>query len=495
MPSEADVEQRRSQRRYPRRSFETGFLRRDLARARLDSFLIGAGQDEVLVPLWHEQYHLTASLGSTLTFPAGSLAMREFFAGDLVIAMNRDPGDYEILAVESANLGTDTITFASAPLRTWEAGSRVMPLRVGRILEPASAQALTDDVSTVQMRFYLKEHLKWPNPSWGGCSPIFRFKVNRATPLALSYDRLTHTIDNDFGIIEVTDASFQTRVGTRLSLVLKGRSNVFKFRQFIGMARGRTTRFWMPTLARDLIASGGFGSDYFDVRNVGLTDYMRSSQDARSTVVIRFNNGRAAVYRRVQGIEEAGLSERVFVTPNIPPITLSEVESVSFVVPSRFDQDGFELQHPVDDSAVVQVGLVVKSSTPDGMPPLECVTTSRPYPITDIHEVKTFAEFIGGTLREPPRINEELKVEVEFIGGVLGAPFSSFSAPAETLESVAEFIGGTIDNFNESYSVPGEGFGTEAEFVVGTLDTLVITYTGEHEMVESFAEFIEGTLT
>ena len=495
LPSEADEEQRISTRRFPRRSIEASFARHDLTRARLDAFLTGAGRDEVLVPLWHEQYVLPATLGATLTFPSGSLAMREFFAGDLVIAMNKEAGDYEVLTVETANLSTDTITFEGAPVRTWAAGCRVIPLRVAQMLEPASMQGLTDNAATAQIRFFLKDHLKWPSPSWGGCSAIFRFPVNRATPLTLSFDRATHTIDNEIGRVDVTDASFQTRVGTRLSLILRGRSNVFKFRQFIAQARGRTTRFWMPTLSSDLIAEDNFSSDSFDVKKIGLVDCVRSAQDARSTVAIKFNNGRATVYRRVLGVIEAGTSERVFVTPNIPPISQSEVESINFVVPSRFDQDGFELQHPVDDSAVVQVGLVTRSSGVEGMPPLECVTTSRPYPIVDENEMRVEAEFLKGALRDAPGAVEAMRSAAEFVAGTLGAPFAAFEIPEEAVASSAEFVGGAMDENSVSYSIPSEAFGIEAEFIQGVLDTLVIQYEGDEEMLEATAQFIEGTLT
>jgi hypothetical protein len=495
MPSEADVEQRRSQRRFPRRSLEAGFARYDITRARLDAFLTGSGHDEVLVPLWHEQYLLTGTLGSTLTFPDDTLAMREFFAGDLAIVMGTDPASYELLTVQSVNLGTDTITFASAPVGSWPAGSRVIPLRVGRMLEPVSMQNVAERAATVQMRFFLKEHLKWPAPSWGYCSPLFRFKVNRATPLTLTFDRATHTIDNDFGQVEVTDASFQTRVGTRLALVLRGRQNVHRFRQFIGMARGRAVRFWMPTLARDLIGRDNFSSNYFDVAAIGLSDYVRSTQEARTTVAIRFNNGRATVYRRVTAVSDAGASERIFVTPNIPPISLSEVEYIGFVVPSRFDQDAFELQHPVDDSAVVQVGLVVKSSTVEGMPPLECVTTSRPYPIVDENEMRVTAQFISGLLREPYSLVEEARVSAEFMSGSLAAPFKAIDILGEAVESSAEFVGGSMNENSDSYAVPAEGFGVEAELVSGTLITLVVGYEGDEELIETTAHFVEGTLT
>jgi hypothetical protein len=494
MPSEADVEQRRSQRRFPRRSFEASFFRHDIARARLDAFLTGAGRDPVLVPLWHEQYRITTTLGLTLSFPQDSLAMREFFAGDLVIVMHKDPLNYEILRVQSVNLATDTITFAAAPTRTWGAGARIMPLRTGRMLEPASMQSLTDTAATAQIRLFLVEHLKWPAPSWGGCSALFRFDVNRATPLTLSFDRSTHTIDNEFGLIEVTDASFQTRGGTRLALILRGRRSVFRFRQFIAQARGRTTRFWMPTLSQDLTAAGNFSASYFDVKNIGFADYVRSAQDLRSTVAIKFNNGRGTVYRRITTVVEVAGNERVFVTPDIPPITLAEVERIEFMVPSRFDQDAFELQHPVDDSAVVQVGLVMRSSTVTGMPPLECVTTSKPYPVHVLEQMGSTAEFVIGTLKEPQRVLEEVRVAAEFVSGLLGAPFVAYAGAPEPMQIEAEFIGGTIDDFSASFSVPPEGFGTESEFVDGTLINLVLSYTGQHEMMQSSAEFIEGTL-
>lgn len=495
LPSEADVEQRRSPRRYPRRSIEAGFARHDIARARLDSFLTGAGRDEVLVPLWHEQYLLPASLGSTLTFPEDTLAMREFFAGDLVIAMNRDPAVYEILTVQSVNLTTDTITFAAAPTQPWAAGCRVIPLRVARILEPASMQALTDNAATAQIRFFLKEPLKWPLPSWGYCAPLFRFAVNRATPLTLTFDRPTHTIDSEVGQIEVTDVTFQSRVGTRLALVLRGRAQVHRFRQFIGMARGRTTRFWMPTLTQDLSPLDNFGANYFDVRNIGLTDYVRSVQNARSTIAIRFNNGRAAVYRRVTTVSESSGNERIFVAPNIPPISLSEVAGVSFVVPSRFDQDAFELQHPVDDSAVVQVGLVVRSTDDQGMPPLECVTTSKPYPIEDVNAMRTTAEFVTGRLRESQLVIEELRNTAEFIGGTLAILVEVYNAPGEPMQTTAEFISGLIEDNAAAYAVPGEPFSSEAQFITGTLESFQVGYDNPAELMQASAEFVQGTIT
>lgn len=82
LPSETDHEQRRSLRRFPRRSVEASFLRTGPAKQRIDTFLSGIGKQRMLVPLWFEQLRL----------PAGAEAVPEPTASFQVIG-----GDYTYL--------------------------------------------------------------------------------------------------------------------------------------------------------------------------------------------------------------------------------------------------------------------------------------------------------------------------------------------------------------------------------------------------------------
>lgn len=372
LASESDREQRRSLRRYPRRTFEAGFARHDVRLSRLLNLLIGTGSSEMLLPLWHEQYTIPATLGSTLQFPSGSLAYREFAADDLVLVNAGDPTDWEILKVQSINTGTDQLTFTTSPVGSWVAGSRVYPLRVARALEVSQINQLSDRVGTAQIRFYLKEHEKWPAPSWGSASPLFGFKVNRGVGLSLSLDRATDAIiDNEIGRIETFDTYERTRMLMRFGMTFRGRSKVYAFRQFIHMARGRAVRFWMPSLTLDMIALGDMSGSYIDVRNAGLVEYLKRTQDTRAMVAFLFRNGDATVYRKVSLITETLSGERVFFTAALGgTIDPDNIERLQFVIPARFDQDGFDLAHLVDDSAAVQTSVVVRSSDTGDLPDL-----------------------------------------------------------------------------------------------------------------------------
>lgn len=372
LASESDREQRRSLRRYARRTFEAGFMRRDLRRIRLFNFFLGAGSAEFLLPMWHEQFKIPATLGSTVQFPSASLAYREFAAGDLVLVSNGDPTDYEILSVLSVNTGTDVLTLTAAPTGTWPPGSRLFPLRVARALEVSQFDNLTDRVAKVQVRFHLKEHEKWPAPSWGSASPLFTFKVNRGVSLNVGLDRTTDTIiDTEIGRVETYDIYERTRMSMRFGMTLRGRTKVHAFRQFIHMARGRAVRFWMPSLTLDLIGLGDFSGSYIDVRNAGLVEYLKRAQDNRTVIGFLFNNGNATIYRNVTTITETLSGERVFLQSALPStLDLDTIERVEFIIPARFDQDGFELTHLVDDSVAVQTSVVVRSSDTGDLPSL-----------------------------------------------------------------------------------------------------------------------------
>lgn len=450
LPSESDEEQRRSLRRFPRRTIEASFLRKDAQRARFENFAIGVGNDVLLVPLWHEQYTLSETLGSTLRFPAGSLLMREFFAGDLVIVSNRNPDDYEILTIATVTLGTDTIGFDSAPQRTWPAGARVTPLRTARVLEAPQISQVTGAAATLDLRFHLVEPLKWPDPSWGYCAPLFRFRANRATPIQMGVDRRVFVLDNETAAPEVTDVGRRSRVTLRLALMLKGRERVYAYRQFVAMARGRSVRFWMPSFSRDLFPIDTVSGDYFDVRQCGLTAYLKDAQEARRSIVFEFNDGRPSIYREIIRSEETIAGERIFVSAPIPQIEPEDLSRVAFVTGSRFDQDSFEFLHRTDSSAVVLTTAVVRSNDRDELPPIECSVTSKPYPLEVFDEVNaTGLVVLGASLRD-------------FRYAPEGADFS-LGIPAAVLDDVVTTTG-----------MPPEGVDTAAFVTAVVLDESVV---------------------
>lgn len=373
MASESDFEQRRSIRRFPRRSFEANFSRHEVRRARLSNFITGVGNNEVLVPLWTEQYPIPATLGTTVDFPAGTLAMREFAVGTLVWVNAGNPAANEILSVSGVDLPNDRITFSGAPVSTWPAGTMITPVRVARLLDPPQMDNLTDRVGSVQIRFSFSDTEAWPDPSWGHCAPVFRFPINRASPVNASYDRPTaNLLDTDYGPVDVQDFYSVERLSVRCAMTFKGRSKLFAFRQFIGMARGRAMRFWMPSMTQDMQPLADMNGNYVDMKDAGFADYMSRVQDARITLAVVFLDDRPNLHRKVSFVEKVSGGERVYFTTPMPSIPLSDVGRLMFMMPARFDQDAFEIQHLVDDCALSQAQVIVKSSNTVDMHGIEC---------------------------------------------------------------------------------------------------------------------------
>ncbi len=505
MSSETAVEQRRTIRRYPRRSFEGGFLRTDNTRARLDSFLVGTGREQFMVPLWHEQFKLgEPSVDNSVTFPQGSLAKREFRLNDLVLVSAGDVLDYDVLTVVSVNLATDTITLAAAgPIGNWTAGSRITPLRRARIIDAIQMTNPSDRVGNVQIRF---EHSDAdPNfvPSWGYCAPLWRFKPDRRAGIEFNYARSDFVLDLQSGVVESVDPGGRAQVSATMRLKLYGRDKVAEFRSFLYAARGRAVRFYVPTFMADIHPTTDITGDTFDAMPNGFSDYMTEPQEARRIIGIVFNDGRPTVYRTIIGVAPvlSGVSpfrqvaERFVVDQMLPPILKQDIERIMFVVPARFDQDSMELHHATDDSAAVATSLVVRSSVVAGMPPIECWVTSKPYPAQMEDPATSSAALLGGYFYDPRIFDNVTSAAVvtagAFSGGVLSTIVEPDAAVASALLTAGAFSGGV-----QSATAPTDLTISSFSFIAGTLNTILIAYDRyDFESTTSSAILIEGTLT
>lgn len=501
LASESDDEQRRSLRRFPRRSFEASFARYDLRRARLASFLRGAGRDKFLMPLWHEAFTITATLGISVQFPTGTLWMREFVAGGLVWVNDGRQNVDEILTVQSVNLVTDVVTFTGAPSLSWQAGTKITPLRVARMLDAPSMSNLTDRIGTVQLRFTLSDPEKWPDPTWGFCAPIFRFKINHSRPIEVNYERPTaFVLDNDFGQIENFDISGVARENVGYSLTLKGRPNVVGFRQFIGEARGKAVRFWMPSHTHDLIPAGDISGDYFDVLDSGLTDYIRRKQQTQVMLGFVFKDkNRPVTYQRVDRIEKNGALDRIFFVKAIGAISKDSLERVSFILPARFDQDAFELQHQVNDSAIVTTSVLIRTSDATGLPDIECYTTSRPYPAESIDNMEMSLALTGGSLYSVRYLPEAMEYGIALIGGTLQnvASYGSYTREAEAMDYALTLTGGTLQTVASygSYTREAEAMDYGLTIIGGSLQRVLIQNSLSPEGLDYSLTLTGGSLS
>lgn len=370
--SETGSEQRRSIRRHPRREFDASFMRVDAARARLDTFLLGIGVRKFWAPLWHEQYRPMAGVvGSSVVFPAGTLELREFRVGDKVLVTAGDPDTFEVLRVQSLNYSTDTLTWVDAPFKSWPAGSRIIPLRRARITDNATMSGVSSRVGAVSVRFTLTDPDARFGASWGHFSPVWTFKLNRQEALSFQFSRVIYTTDNSVGPVEIVDPSDDPKLTMRSAVLLRGRQELVAMRRFMDIAEGRAGRFYMPTGMRDIEPAGDtFGGLTLDAKPAGYSEYLTRILGIRTIIAVRTLDGIGPHYRYIQSVERVGDVERFTLDEALPVLDRSQVSRIEFMVPSRFDQDTFELFHRVDNAAAVTMSVVTRSVDGADMVPL-----------------------------------------------------------------------------------------------------------------------------
>ena len=498
IPSEVDVEQRRSLRRYPRRSLEASFLRSGVAWQRINNFIVGVGLSKLLVPLWFEQLRTVSVVsGNTIVWPQGTLDQREFVAGELLLFQGTDPADYELANILSVSSSTVTLTAATA--RTWAVGTRVTPLRVARFDSLPSLRTVTDRAASVQIRFNLDDPVRNISPSWGYCSPLWRFKTDRSEDFTIDYSRTTYTIDVETGRVDVIDPGGRSRIGTKASLKLVGRAALWSYRQFLMQARGKSQRFWWPSGMHDVEPVGTIGGITLDVAQAGYSAWMTQPQDARLMIGIVFSDGRPSIYRKIASVQSMGAFDRFTLTQAMPSMSRSEIARLQFVLPVRFDQDAFELHHITDDAKVVRASVAVRSSDIEGMPDIDCWITSQPYPLEDVEGIQMSAAVTGGTLGGIPMQVLALDMAAAVTGGSfpMTVVYRSAEIAAEGIDMAASVTGGSFP-MTVSYrssTMDTEGIDVAATVTGGSLQALLISTTLDTEAVQLSAAVIGGTLS
>ena len=438
--SESGAIQTRVLREVPRRSFELEFMRAGVRRARMDSFSIGTGREPFLAPLWHEQYRPSSGIAAgqdTISFPTDTLHMREYRVGDIVIVTMGDPQHYELLTVE--NIVGDNLVFVSSPVENWSAGCRVAPMRKAVVTDQSSLSNVTDRVGTLRMRFTLVERDTGFGESWGYCSPLWRFPINWANSVNVDYDRNTFEFDNQTGVPYSIDPGDRAIVLTRAQASFVGREATYALRRFLQAAKGRARRFWMPSLTKDLTPTGTISGISFLIERAGLSDYIKTTQSARKMLGFVFADGSPTIYREIVSLQASGESELVTLDLPLPTLDPSSIERIQFVMPTRFDQDAFELKHLVDDSGAVTAAFSFRSADIEGMPPIQCGVTSWTYPIAEIDELSVSAAITSLRFGGIPDTSDSMDVAADVTG--LSVPlvvaYKSAGTPSDSLDMSA----------------------------------------------------------
>lgn len=238
-----------------------------------------------------------------------------------------------------------------------------MPLRVARIEDEVTLDGVTDSVGRVSIRFELDE----PETQFVDGEPpendIFPWEPEWQASVEHRYSRLDYLFDAAYGRKALADIGQRTRVGTKFNLRLFGRQDLYDFRQFLGIKRGRAKRFSLPTFTSDLILTAPITGTTLTCKSSGFAKYMTVPQEARRTILVEKKDGTTPLLLQILACEEISPGIEVYdVDAYIEDVAVSNVKRIMFLMPMRFDQDAFEMNHYVDNAKVVEVSLVTRST-------------------------------------------------------------------------------------------------------------------------------------
>lgn len=362
--SETDVEQRRSLRRYPRRSIEGAFLRVGPERSRIDFFINSQGRKKILVPLWFEQYTLPVAfdpITPTITFPLNSLGWREFQLDNLVIFIGKSPDKFDIGTIVDITDDTITLVMEGTP-STWPAGSRVIPLRVARLDDNVSIENLTDWAGRTSIRFNLDDPFTQFHDFDVPSPDVFPFNPEWAAPVEYRYSRLDFLFDTAHGKAEVQDVGNKARVGMRFTLRLFNREQMYYMREYLATHRGRCVRFLCPQFTHDIHVVTDITGTSIEAKKTGFSEYFKAPEEHRFMLWVQTRDGEPPFELDIASCTETSPGIETFIVTNfLGDLPVLNILRVSFLMYVRFDQDGFEFTHYVDDSRAVELPLVMRT--------------------------------------------------------------------------------------------------------------------------------------
>jgi hypothetical protein len=359
LPSEAGIEQAIMWRQYPRRVLEYKFLlastQTNAARLRalFHALMFGWQHRTFLVPIWTDATRLMVTANAGQAVINVSTTYFDYDVGNYVMLW-QDEETYEVLEIQDVGAGTLTATVNLA--HTWEAGRTVvMPARLAIVSPQITGTKHTVDIETVPLAFELLTEAYSTNRLVAGARVLYRgFDVLMKSS---GYDdtndfavnRPSTRNDADIGLFSIDATNPAPQTGNDHSLVFANHQQAADFFAWLDTRKGRYTPVWVPTWAHDLevIQNIGSSATTLVIKGINYTGlYMPAGVPvaSRRDVMVRLTNGQYFFKRILGATVNVDGSENISIDTSFGQIiNLSDIDRVSFLVPSRLEADAIEL--------------------------------------------------------------------------------------------------------------------------------------------------------
>ena len=345
--SHGGVEQRVGLRDAPRRAlaYELATMTRHQTNL-LETMLLGWQSRLWAVPVWTDAQNLAADLAAgSLAIPAVTAGYE--FAVDSLVLLWAAHDRHE--AVEIDAVGASSLTLKTATLADWPAGTRLYPIRLGRLPARQKFVRETGHHLTGGVEFAFDDNVAIAALDSGdlydGYS-VYAGRTNLADPTEVEFVRQLDELDYETGKAWVDDLSGLAAILKSWHWLFKSRAEIVAFRGWLAARAGRRVPFWSVSQAVDMevVAAIGAADTAIHIRNIGYQRFLDGRADRRH-ICIRTTSG-TLYYRRITASTEVDATEEELAIDSALGATLQpgDIQSVRFMHLTRLEADAIEIE-------------------------------------------------------------------------------------------------------------------------------------------------------
>jgi hypothetical protein len=322
------------------------------------------GSADWLVPLFFDGSVTTGSY--TAGAPAIGIDTRytEFLAGTQVLIYG-DAFNYEVHTIQS--MSDSTLTFLEVTSKNWPEGTRVYPLRVGRLTDQPSPSKLSSRVSQGTLRFQMTGNNGFA-ASFGTVdtysgNPVLLDAGNEASAIDIGWERQILDLDGETGVVWRTDTAGFPSFKQSMSRLVVGKQERAAVRSLLYAMCGQRIPVWIPTFAEDLFMAGSTLGRTLDVEMCGYSTY-GVNVIGRKDIQIELYDG-TRYYTAITGsnilnatTERLNIAVQAFGRTLTPDL----VKRISFMNLARQATDSIDILHHTDSNGAAEVKLTFRST-------------------------------------------------------------------------------------------------------------------------------------
>lgn len=347
MLAHGGVEQRVGLRDAPRRAlaYELATLDRHQTNV-LETMLLGWQSRLWAVPVWTDRQDMAAVLAAgSLTIPCTTSGY-EFAANGLALLWAAHD-QHE--AVEVLSVGASSLTLKAATLAGWPAGTRLYPVRLGRMPARQKFTRETGHHLSGGVEFAFDD-----NPAIAALDSgavyagynVYAWRTNWAEPTEVEFVRQLDELDYETGKAWVDDLSGLAALLKSWHWLFKTRAEIVAFRAWLAARAGRRVPFWSISQGVDMEVTAPIGASdaAIIIRNIGYQRYLNGRSDRRH-LAIKTRAG-ATYYRRIDTASEISATSEQLALDSALGVTLqpADIESVRFMHLTRLETDAIEIE-------------------------------------------------------------------------------------------------------------------------------------------------------